>query len=68
MFMHANGLINDKNEGEYRSFQNLMRYLNQEEIAMPMNKENILDVSVYDLYNNKVICKINKENWFRNDM
>jgi len=68
MFMYANGLINDKNEGEYRSFQNLKRYLNEEEIVMPMNKENILDVSVYDLYNNKVICKINRENWFRNNM
>ena len=68
IFMRLNGLINDGNEGEYRSFENLERYLSEEEIAMPMLKENILNISIFDVAENKKIVNINRENWFRNDM
>lgn len=68
MFMYVNGLINKKNEGEYRSFQKLEKYLNEEEVVMPMNKENISNLSVFDLNDKKKICNIDKKYWFRNDM
>lgn len=68
MFMYVNGLINEKNEGNYRSFQKLEKYLSEEEVVMPINKETISNLSVFDLNKNKKICDIDREYWFRNDM
>ena len=67
-FMCGCGLINYKNEGEYRCFQNLERYINEEEIVIPITQENILKVSAINLLDNKKICDINEANWFRNSM